>query len=437
MKGVLKMKIFRTFLAVLLSLLLCLSVFTACNSGNNEESSSEQTTNAPEQTTDAPEQTTDAESTDTSVEAQRFDYFNADLSAYITVDPEIYKNLVLEIDKKHEITDELLDEYINDIVSGFPNIVEVKDRAIAEGDTVYIYYEGYIDGELFEGGSNMDSDTPHELKIGSGAFIPGFEDDLIGVIPSDTSRENPATVNATFPESYHSTDLAGKEAVFKVVVEYIAEEEPAELNEEFVTKNFGLKSEDGDVIEQFKALAREDLSISLRSVVASEAYNALVGKFEIIKYPEEDITYYTNYYKSQFESSYNNYLSNKDYYLSIGLSFDSFEDFMAYALDLKEGEDWEEKTLEKCKLYIEETLIVFAIAQKEGFKIEEEDYKESLEYLTKYYISYYYQNYGYAFSEEQIQSMIGSDAVNEHAITEKFIDLIMEHSTINYVTKEQ
>ena len=427
------MKTITKILALLLALLLCTSTLAACNT------SDETTTDVTTEITEAPtnEDTSDTEEETDDTEDTRFDYFNPDLSKYITVDPEIYKNLTLEIDQKYEITDELLENYIAEVVGNYPDIEKVTDRPIEDGDTVYIYYEGSIDGVKFSGGSNMEDAEPFALTIGSGTFIDGFEDGLIGVIPSETSRENPAYVNTKFPDSYHSADLAGKEAVFAVVVEYIAEEIPAEFNEEFVLKNFNFDPADGDVIEQFKALALEDLTTSFRTVALSEIYNELAGKFEILEYPQIELDYYYDYYTSQFESYYNSYLSNKAYYESMGLVFEDYDSFVCYNIGLEEGSDWQTTVLDQCKLYVEESLFLFGIAQAEEFVISEEDYAESLDYLTKYYILMYEQSYGYTFTESQMQSMISSDMVIEHATTEKFITLILDHATVNYVEVEE
>ena len=405
--------------------MLCISALASCKS--------------PETTEDTTNNSQTSNKNDSSATEERFDYLNADLSKYITVKPEIYKNLTLEIEEKYEVTDKLLEEYIKEILGNYPNITEVTDRPIKKGDTVYIHYEGYINGELFAGGSNMSDKEPYPLTIGSGKFIDGFEDGLIGVIPAETSKENPAEVNCRFPDNYGSADVAGKDAVFKVVVSYIAEESPVtELTEEFVLKNFTFDPAKGDVIEQFMALAIDDLNTSFRTVALGEIYDLLAGKFEIKEYPEVEVNYYFNYYKSQFESSYSQYTSNKSYYASLGLIFNNFDEFACYYAGIDKGSDWQAYVTEKCKLYIEETLFVYAIVQNEGKAIDQERYNKSLDYLVKYYILYYENNYGYTFSEEQVKSMITFENVMDHAITELFLDIVLENATITYVpTKEE
>ena len=427
-------------LSLILALVLILSAFASCKGGENstteaptDEITESRNDESKNNSTENEEDTTGSSSAD----SERFDYFNTDLSKYITVDPEIYKNLTLDIEEKYKVTDELLEKYIAEVIANYPDIIKITDREIVDGDTVYIYYEGYIDGVAFSGGSNMSDSAPFELIIGSGTFIDGFEEGLIGVIPANTSTDNPAEVYVTFPESYHSADVAGKDAVFKVVVEYIAEESPATLTEEFVTKNFNFDPADGDVVEQFKALALEDLMTSFRTVALDAAYKALGGKFTVIEYPQVELDYYFDYYNSQFESYYSSYLSNKDYYASYGLVFEDYDAFVCYNIGVEEGSDWEKIVTDQCKIYVEESLFLFGIAQYEEFVVSEELYNESLDYLTKYYILYYEQNYGYSFSESQIQSMISSDMVIDHATTELFLDLILEHATINYIPSEE
>ena len=434
---------FLKIFAMLIVAAILLTSFASCTQRSEEEATGEQTDEI-SQTTDSTtgddntSETTDSTTGDDNASEttdKRFDYFNSDLTKYITVDPAIYKNLTLNIDAKYAVTDDRLNEYIEKIMSSFPNIEKVTDRPIAEGDTVYIYYEGYIDGELFSGGSNMSDSEPYPLTIGSGAFIPGFEDGLIGVVPADTSRENPAEVNTKFPDSYHSADVAGKDAIFKVVVEYIEEESLAEFGEDFVLDNFDFDPAEGDVVEQFKALAREDLEMELRDAALGAIYDALDGKFTVHQYPAGEVSYYTEYLTSQVNSAYEEYVYYKSYYDAMGLSFNSLDEFARYYVGAVD-DDWQAVVLDRAKLYVEEALFLFGIAHYEGLVVDEERYQESLDYLTYYYVQYY-QNYGYSITAAQVQALISSDMVVEHATTELFIDLILAHATINFISSEE
>ena len=105
--------------------------------------------------------------------------------------------------------------------------IDVDDRAVADGDMVTLDFEGFVDGVAFEGGKGEN----YPLTIGSGSFIPGFEEQLIGA-----EAEKEVEVNVTFPEEYHSEDLAGKAAVFKCTVHEIKAKELPELDDEFAAE---------------------------------------------------------------------------------------------------------------------------------------------------------------------------------------------------------
>ena len=123
--------------------------------------------------------------------------------------------------------------------------IEVTDRAVEDGDTVLLDFEGFVDGVAFEGGKGSD----HSLKIGSGTFIPGFEDQLIGAKIGEECE-----VNVTFPEDYHAEDLAGKEAVFKCMVNEIKTEELPELDDEFASE-----VSEFETLDEYKAFLKGEL----------------------------------------------------------------------------------------------------------------------------------------------------------------------------------
>ena len=128
-----------------------------------------------------------------------FDYYRSDLSAYLTLAREDYASLTISLD----VSDDEVDEYIREsLLPTYATPTMATNRKVKSGDKVYIYYTGYVDHYAFEGGSNRDNASPSALTIGSGRFVAGFEDQLIGVIPAETSKENPCIVNVTFPANY-------------------------------------------------------------------------------------------------------------------------------------------------------------------------------------------------------------------------------------------
>ena len=150
-------------------------------------------------------------------------------TAEVAVKPEVklgeYKGL--KVDKySTRVTQKEVDEEIEKVREQHARIVEVTDRAVADKDDVTLDFEGFVDGVAFEGGKGEN----YPLTIGSGSFIPGFEDQLIGA-----NLEEEKEVRVTFPEEYHAKDLAGKDAVFKCTVHEIKVKELPELDDEFAS----------------------------------------------------------------------------------------------------------------------------------------------------------------------------------------------------------
>lgn len=169
-------------------------------------------------------------------------------TAKITVKPEVklgeYKGLKVEKEAVN-ITDKDVQEELEKIQDKNARLITAEDRVVKDKDTLNIDFEGFVDDEPFEGGSAKG----YTLVVGSGTFIPGFEEQLIG---AETGKE--IDVNVTFPEEYHSEDLKGKEAVFKVVVNEIKEKILPEINDEFAQD-----VSEFDTLEEYKADIKEKL----------------------------------------------------------------------------------------------------------------------------------------------------------------------------------
>lgn len=148
-------------------------------------------------------------------------------TAKVTVKPEVtlgeYKGL--EVTKPEtEVTDEEIEAKLKENQERFAELAVKEDEAIVLGDTAVIDFEGFVDGEAFEGGAGTD----YSLEIGSNSFIPGFEEQLVGVKSGEEKD-----VEVTFPEEYHAAELAGKAATFKVKVNEVKAKELPELDDEF------------------------------------------------------------------------------------------------------------------------------------------------------------------------------------------------------------
>ena len=177
-------------------------------------------------------------------------------TAEVAVKPEVtlgqYKGI--EVEKEDtSATEEELQAALNKEQESNSRTITVEDRAVQDGDMTVIDFEGFADGTAFEGGKGTD----YPLTIGSGAFIPGFEEQLIG---AEIGKE--VEVNVTFPEEYHAKDLAGKPAVFKCTVKEIKVKELPELDDEFAKD-----VSEFDTLEEYKA----DLKKKLEEKKAEEA----------------------------------------------------------------------------------------------------------------------------------------------------------------------
>ncbi len=188
-----------------------------------------------------------------------------DLTLVVTLKPEPvlgeYKGLAVE-KKTVEIKDEDVQKALEDMQSRAAKMVEAKDAVIAKGDFAIIDFAGSVDGEAFAGGEGKG----YPLEVGSGSFIPGFEDQLVGLKAGDSTD-----VKVTFPEDYFTKELAGKEAVFKVNIQDVKRKELPEINDEMVAAN-----SDSKTVEEFKTKTKERMEKSATSQAQAEYEKALL-----------------------------------------------------------------------------------------------------------------------------------------------------------------
>ena len=180
----------------------------------------------------------------------------------------VYKGLKARLDR-HIVTDEEIDHQIQRLLQQSPRIAVIKDRATQPGDEVVLDYAGFCDGVQFPGGT-AENQT---LVLGSGMFIPGFEDQLIDKVP-----EEPVTVYVTFPEQYHSEDLAGKAAEFRCVIHEIRVKTPYELDDVFAREVGGcetLEEMRQKLGESLQAYADEQGEMDLQDKLLRQAAESL------------------------------------------------------------------------------------------------------------------------------------------------------------------
>lgn len=179
------------------------------------------------------------------IEAGKPFIFTAEVALKPPVTLGEYKGLEVEVPSA-EVTEEEIQAEVEKERKKNSRVIDVDDRAVEQGDMVKLDFEGFTDGEAFEGGKGEN----YELTIGSGSFIPGFEEQLVGAKIGEEME-----VNVTFPEDYHSKELAGKPAVFKCTVHQINVEELPEADDEFAQE-----VSEFDTMEEYKADIRKNLT---------------------------------------------------------------------------------------------------------------------------------------------------------------------------------
>ncbi len=398
----------KSLLCLAAVLCMLISVLAACEAAENEtESSSETESGSEEKLTD-------------------FDFASADLSNYITISASDYLNNTVTLSTDYLISDDIVEEYIaNELFKNKSKTngdAHVVDQPIKLGDSAFIYYTGYLADVPFEGGSNANDAKPYELSIGSGAFIDGFEDGLIGVVPNETSKEEPFDLHVTFPENYSSRDLAGKAVVFKVWIEYTVSYTIPELSDNFVKNTLKF---DGTA-EDYKDYIKKNLQYELTAKAEDEALNAVQNKLiensKVIEYPQESVDYYYQSYIDYFESE-------RQYYAMYGYNFDSIKEFLVtvYGFD---KDNWEKDVTDLAKKSVHNSLIFYSIAKAQNITVSDEEFNKYVEIMIEETSSD-----SQKYTAEEIISKYGRQQITEVLLSDKVNDFLMDNCTIEYKDK--
>lgn len=317
-------------------------------------------------------------------------------TAEVAVKPEVTlgKYVGVEVTEADtEVTEEEIEEAINKERENNARVINIEDRAIENGDIAVIDYEGFVDGVAFEGGKGEN----HSLEIGSGSFIPGFEDQLIGKNIGDD-----VDVNVTFPEEYHAPDLAGKAAVFKVKVHEIKAKEVPELDDEFAqdVSEFDTVAEYRDSV---KAKIEERKANEAKSAQREEAIKKIVEESQM-DIPDAMID-------TQCENMINQFAQQM---AQQGLSMDQYMQFSGMTID-----QLKEQVRPEAVERIQSSLVLEQIAKEENIEITDEDIDAEIEKMAKLYNMEADKLKGYMGDEEK-ENMKGDLAV------QKAVELIMD-----------
>ncbi|RKD28974.1 trigger factor [Thermohalobacter berrensis] len=283
-------------------------------------------------------------------------------TAKVTVKPEVKLGdyTGIEVEKvEYNVTEEDVEKEIERMRERNARLVEVKDRPVKEGDILTIDYEGYVDGEQFEGGTAQNQ----SLEIGSGRFIPGFEEQLVG-----KNKDEEVEVNVTFPEEYHAENLAGKDATFKVKIHEIKEKELPELDDEFAKD-----VSEFDTLDELKSDVKTKLEEQAKNREKAEKENKVLEK--VVEGAEIDIP------EVMIENQIDNELREFEYRLRFqGLDLEKYLE-----MTNTKREDLRDQLRPNAEKAVRTELVLEAIAEKEEIKETEEELNKELEKIAKQY----------------------------------------------------
>lgn len=283
-------------------------------------------------------------------------------TAEVALKPEIklgkYKGV--KVDKTDaEVSEEEIEAELNKERENNARNIEVTGRAVKDGDMTVLDFEGFVDGVAFEGGKGEN----YSLTIGSGSFIPGFEEQLVG---AEIGKE--MEVNVTFPEDYQAEELKGKAAVFKCTIKEIKEKELPELDDEFASE-----------VSEFETLAeyKADIKGKLEERKAKEAKDAkeaavieAIVKDSDIEIPEPMLATQQRQMVDEFAQRIQ----------MQGLSIDQYFQFTGSSY-----EQMLEQVKPQAEARIKSRLVLEAIAKAEGIEVSDEDYEAELKVMAEAY----------------------------------------------------
>lgn len=323
------------------------------------------------------------------------------LIAKVTVKPEVklgeYKGI--EVNKiEYTVEEQDVDAKIEEMRNQNSRLVNVEDRAVANDDTAVIDFEGFVDGEAFDGGKGEN----HNLVIGSGSFIPGFEEQLVGTNVGDEVK-----VNVTFPAEYHAENLAGKEAVFVVNVKEIKIKEMPELDDEFAKD-----VSEFDTLEELKNDTKVKLEEAAKKNEEAELRNKAVEK--AAEMAEIDIP------EAMVDSQVNNMLKDFDQQLQMqGLNLENYIKFTGMKI-----EDLKTQMREDAQNRVKTSLVLEAISEKEGIEVSDEELNNEISQMATMY-----KMEADKFKETLREQDM--DYFKENVIVKKTIDLLVDSAKIN------
>ena len=319
-------------------------------------------------------------------------------TAVVQVKPEVklgkYKGISLK-KVEYKVTDEDINNELNNMANKNSRLVSIENEPVAEKDIAVIDFEGFVDGVAFEGGKAEN----HELEIGSKTFIPGFEDQIIGM-----KIEDEKDINVKFPEEYFSAELAGKDATFKVKLHEIKRKELPELDDEFAKD-----------VSEFDTL--EELKNSIKEKLETE--NANKEKYETEEKAIKTVCDATDIEipSGMIETEVDNMMKDVETRLSYqGLNLKQYLQMVG-----KSEEDMRKEFEEQAKVSVKSRLVLDAIVKAEKIEASEEEIEEKIKEMA--------ENYGRNADElKNNQHLI--NYIKENMVAEKAIKFVVDNAKI-------
>ncbi len=319
--------------------------------------------------------------------------FKAQVVVEPTMEIDGYKGI--EIEKKStEVTDELIDKEIEQVRERNSRLVTVEDRAAENGDTAVIDFEGFVDGVAFEGGKAEG----YNLSLGSGNFIPGFEEQIV-----DHKTGEEFSINVKFPEDYQAEELKGKDAEFKITLHEIKTKELPEVDDEFVQD-----VSDKETLEEYKEELKETVAKRLKDEADKDVDDKISEK--LMELLEGEIP------EAMYENQTNDMVRDFEMRLrSQGMDMQTYMQYMGMDVNALKGmyRDEAEKRV-KLRLALE------TIARKENIEVTEADLEDEYSKMAE----------AYKMDIDKVKDAVPAESLTEDVKVQKALDLVKNSAVI-------
>lgn len=322
-----------------------------------------------------------------------------EITADVIVKPEVklgdYKNLEVSVDVEKDVTDADVDAKIEAAQKNLAELV-IKEDAAENGDTVVIDFEGKVDGVAFDGGTAQN----HSLELGSGSFIPGYEEQLVGHKAGETVE-----VTVTFPEDYQAEDLAGKEAVFTTTIHEVKAKEVPELDDE-LAKDIDEEVETlAELKAKYKVQLTEEKEAQYTDAVETAAIEAAVANAEIVELPGEMV-------HDEVHRAMNEFLGNMQ---QQGISAD-----MYYQLTGTSEEQLHTQFEGDADKRVRTNLVIEAVAAAENFETTQDEIDTEVAELAE----------TYNMPKEQVEKLLPADMLKHDIAAKKAVEVITSTAVV-------